>query len=80
MRYLGPLESPDGDGRVIPKRSVDTTGSHVEGMTSTSCNVGEGATSVVTGRALALGRDCGPEETLGRRAIHTPELGSDVRV
>jgi hypothetical protein len=66
--------------RAIPKHSEDTTGSHVEGSTSTSLDVGEGATSIVTGRALALSRDNVSEETLVRRAVCTLVLGFDVWV
>ena len=43
-------------------------------------DVGEGATSVVTGGALAFSRDSGSEETLVRRAVHTLVLGLDIGV
>jgi hypothetical protein len=79
LRDLVPLESPDGNLRVIPKHGVDTTGSHVEGSTNASLDVGESTTSIVSGRALALSRKRGSEETL-RRAVHTLVLGSDVGV
>ena len=69
LRDLSSVESPDGNVRVIPKHSEDTTGGLVEGMTSTSFGVNEGATIVVTGRALALSRDGGSKEALSGRAV-----------
>lgn len=54
LRNLISLESPDGNLRVVPKRGENTTSGHVEGMTSTSFAVGEGATCVVTAGAQAL--------------------------
>jgi len=80
LRYLGPLESPDRNGRVIPKHGEDTTGSHVEGSTSTSFDIGERATGVVTGRALALSRENVSEEILAHRVVHAPKLGFNVGV
>jgi len=80
LRYLGPLESPDCNGRGIPKHGENTTGSHVEGSTSTSFDIGERATGVVTGRALAFGRDNVSEETLAHRAVRTLKLGFNVGV
>ena len=80
MRYLGPFESPDCNGRVIPKHGEDTTGSHVERSTSTSFDIGERATSVVTGRALALSRDNVAEETLVHCVVRAPKLGFNVGV
>jgi len=77
---LAPLEPPDCNVCVIPKHGVDTTSSHIEGGTSASCNIGEGTTSVVTGRALALSRERSSEETLGHRAVRALVLGSDIGV
>jgi hypothetical protein len=51
---LTPLESPDRNMRTIPKHRENATSSHVEGMTSTPCDVSEGATVVVAVGALAL--------------------------
>lgn len=54
LRDLVPLESPDGNLCIVPKHSENSTGGHVEGMASTSFDVGESATVVVTARAQAL--------------------------
>jgi len=66
--------------RVIPKHSVDATGSHVERSTSASIDVGEGATGVVTGRTLALSREGVSEEAFVRRAVRALVLGCDIGV
>lgn len=81
LRYLSPLESPDCNGRVIPKHGEDTTGSHVEGSTSTSFDIEERAASVVTARALALSCEDASEETLVNRAVRAskPGLNAGVR-
>lgn len=80
LRDLGPLESPDGNLRVIPKHGVDTAGSHVKGSTSTSFEVGEGTAGIVAARAQALSRDRGSEETLVHCAVQAPVPGSNVGV
>lgn len=54
LRDLVPLESPDGNVRVVPKRGEYTTSCHVEGMTGTSLGIREGATVVVAARTQAL--------------------------
>lgn len=79
LRYLVPLESPDGNVRVVPKRGEYTTGCHVEGMTSASLGVREGATVVVAARAQALSGDEVPGETLVGCAVCALVQGSNVR-
>ena len=54
LRDLVPLEPPDGNVIVVPKRGEYTTSHHVERMTSASLGVREGATIVVTARTQAL--------------------------
>lgn len=80
LRDLVPLESPNSDLGVVPKRGEDTTSSHVEGVTSTSFAVGEGATIVVTARTQALGGDKVSGETLAHCAVHILVLGWDIGV
>jgi len=55
LRNLVPGEPPGGDLRLIPEHGENSTIGHVEGVTSTSIDVGEGTTVVVTVRAQASG-------------------------
>jgi len=77
---LVPFESPDSNVRIIPKRGKDTASSHVEGGTSASLDIGEGATSVVVRRAHALSRDRGSKEALVHRAVRALVPGGDIGV
>ena len=80
LRDLGSVEPPDGNVRLVPNGSEDTTGIQVEGSTSTSFGVGEGATIIVTGRTLALGRERSSKEGLSGGAVSARIDGLDVRV
>ena len=80
MRDLVPLEPPDGNVRGVPKHGINATGSHIEGGTSASLDVGEGTTGIVTTRAPALSREWCSEETLVRRAVRALVFGSNVGV
>jgi hypothetical protein len=63
---------------VVPERSKNTTGSHVEGMTSTSLDVAEGATSVVIAGACTLGREKVSGETLAHSGVRALVQRSNV--
>jgi hypothetical protein len=80
LRNLIPGESPGGDLRLVPEHGENATSGHVEGVTSTSIDVGEGTTIVVTVRAQAIGWDEVSGKTLAGRAVRVPEQGLDVGV
>lgn len=78
LRDLVPLEPPDGNLLVVPKRGEYPTSCHVEWMTSTSLDVCEGATVVVAAGAQALSGDEVPGETLADCTVCAPVQGSNV--
>ena len=49
-------------------------------MANASRDIGEGTTSIVSCRALTLGRDGSSEETLVHRTVCALELGADIGV
>jgi len=74
------FEPPERDLSFVPEHSDDTTTSQIERSTSASLEICNGATGVVTVRALAIETKGVSEVTLWLRAVFVPVLGGGIGI
>jgi len=80
LRDVVTLKPPERELSLVPEHSEDTATSRIERITSASLEIGDGATGVVTVRALAFETKGVSEVALWLGAILVPVPSGDVGV
>ena len=80
LRDLVTFKPPERDLSLVPEHSDDTATSLIERTTSASLEIVDGATGVVTVRALALETEGVSEVTLWLRAVLVPVPSGGVGI